>query len=705
MRGRQGRGAATKPPGGNRTTVTDAESHATSYAYNWQGQVKQITFADSRVEKHAFDAAGNRIAKLDGEENTIRYEYDAVNRLVKNDYPSGTDTTYTYNAVGRRTQMVDSTGTTTFAYDDVGKLTSVTYPGNKVVAYEYDNAGRRTQMTDPDSGETTYSYDNANRLTSLTNPNNETTSWTYNAAALVTQRTNANSAETLYTYNAANWITDVTNQQSDETLLGSFEYLYDDVGNRTQVSESVLKTDNQNYDDATIYYTYDDLYRLTEEKRTTSNFYWYVYEYDDAGNRTKLTEKDQQGDPTGTTNYSYDAGNKLQSAGNITYDWDDNGNLESKTIGQETLTYSYNYEDQMTQLDDGATYTFAYDGDGYRRQISDGTNTRKFIYDWSTGMPGVDPLVIETDGQGSTVATYTAHDGMLSQRRSSTTTWYLPDAHGSSRQLSNSSQSITDTYHFSAFGNTIASSGSTTNPFLYAGAHNYYKDTETVLYALSGTYYDTALGRFTQGEWEPDRVNLFAPGPGGRLRPGDSPRPGLEGWLTDAEKECLRKGPPGLCFWCAYAVYRHLPDSFCAMKACLMATRLCGSRVHCGPCGPGMSWDAIEERIGNDGCKPWRFWPGTLWLKQQCGGDMGNDKVAHCFLHCKISKCNQGAGLGVCAAWINSQEEGEDTGDIAANYKGALCGEHPKGVFPRPPQADLGCLGCCVYMTYDMQCN
>ena len=58
----------------------------------------------------------------------------------------------------------------------------------------------------------------------------------------------------------------------------------------------------------------------------------------------------------------------------------------------------------MTQLDDGTTYTFAYDGDGYRRQISDGSNTRKFIYDWSTGMPGLDALVLETDGQGSTRA-------------------------------------------------------------------------------------------------------------------------------------------------------------------------------------------------------------------------------------------------------------------------------------------------------------
>ena len=82
------------------------------------------------------------------------------------------------------------------------------------------------------------------------------------------------------------------------------------MGNRTQVTESVLKTDNQNYDDATIYYTYDALYRLTEEKRTGNNFHWYVYAYDDAGNRTTLTEKDQQGNTTGTTNMRKGTGDR-----------------------------------------------------------------------------------------------------------------------------------------------------------------------------------------------------------------------------------------------------------------------------------------------------------------------------------------------------------------------------------------------------------
>jgi hypothetical protein len=46
---------------------------------------------------------------------------------------------------------------------------------------------------------------------------------------------------------------------------------------------------------------YDIVDHVTEAKRTGNNFHWYVYAYDDAGNRTTLTEKDQQGNTRETT--------------------------------------------------------------------------------------------------------------------------------------------------------------------------------------------------------------------------------------------------------------------------------------------------------------------------------------------------------------------------------------------------------------------
>ena len=44
------------------------------------------------------------------------------------DYPAGTDTTFAYDASGRHTQMVDSTGTPTYTYNAAGELTSLAQP-------------------------------------------------------------------------------------------------------------------------------------------------------------------------------------------------------------------------------------------------------------------------------------------------------------------------------------------------------------------------------------------------------------------------------------------------------------------------------------------------------------------------------------------------------------------------------------------------
>ncbi len=48
---------------------------------------------------------------------TIAYVYDDAARLTTVDYPTGTDTAFTYDSTGRRTQMVDSTGTTGWTFD------------------------------------------------------------------------------------------------------------------------------------------------------------------------------------------------------------------------------------------------------------------------------------------------------------------------------------------------------------------------------------------------------------------------------------------------------------------------------------------------------------------------------------------------------------------------------------------------------------
>lgn len=55
-----------------------------------------------------------------------------------------------------------------------------------------------------------------------------------------------------------------------------------------------------------IDFTYDNRNRLIEEHRTGTNFYWYAYTYDMAGNRKTKVQKLGSGLPVMTTTYTYD---------------------------------------------------------------------------------------------------------------------------------------------------------------------------------------------------------------------------------------------------------------------------------------------------------------------------------------------------------------------------------------------------------------
>jgi len=66
--------------------------------------------------------------------------------------------------VGNRSQVVDTTGTTSLTYDGLYRLTGVTYPNADTQSYTYDAQGNR--LTKVHNGTpTSYSYDDADQMT------------------------------------------------------------------------------------------------------------------------------------------------------------------------------------------------------------------------------------------------------------------------------------------------------------------------------------------------------------------------------------------------------------------------------------------------------------------------------------------------------------------------------------------------------------
>ena len=90
-------------------------------------------------------------------------------------------------------------------------------------------------------------------------------------------------------------------------------------------------------------------------------------------------------------------------------------------------------------------------------------------------------------------ATYTPG---LSERRGTVSKFTHKDALGSTRGITDASQSVTDSILFDAFGMTVSRTGTTPTPFGFVGGAQFQTDADSGLMLLGYRYYDSSIGRF-----------------------------------------------------------------------------------------------------------------------------------------------------------------------------------------------------------------
>ncbi|REJ91914.1 MAG: RHS repeat protein [Planctomycetota bacterium] len=338
----------------------------------------------------------------------------------------------------------------------------------KTISYRYDAVRNRVGMTDPDGGRFTYSYDSVNRIKEVVNPQGDRTTYGYDPGGRRTVKKLANGTRASFSYDAASNLTRLANLKSDGTTISSFDYDYDKVGNRTAVLEA---------DGSRVTWSYDATYQLTGEHRTGSNAYRDTYTYDPAGNRLLKIHDGAR------TSYSYDAANQLQwsedASGRTTYAFDADGNQELviEPSGDRTTT-AWDYENRTTlvQLPSGIRNTMAYDPDGLRVKLEESAGTKKFVWDEQN-------YLAETDENDDTQVVYTneprLYGNLVSQRRGSDSHWYYFDAIGSTRELTDASESVTDTRLYDAWGVPSVATGPTILLFQFCGKLGYATDLDT----------------------------------------------------------------------------------------------------------------------------------------------------------------------------------------------------------------------------------
>jgi RHS repeat-associated protein len=322
---------------GRRTTLTDALSHVTTFAY---------------------DNSGNQISVKDARQNTTQYQYDTLNRQTAVIYRDQSSSSTAYDNLGRVVSKTDQAGkVTAYGYDALGRLTSVTQDAvtgglNLVTQYGYDEVGNRISQTDANSHTTTYAYDQLGRRTSRTLPAGQSESYVYDAGGNLKTKTDFNGKTTTYAYDTSNRLLSKTPDVSFSAPAVSFTYFANGL-RKTMADVSGTTT-----------YGYDTRNRLTSKQ---TPFGTLSYTYDSAGDVLTLASSNTNG---ASLTYTYDTLNRLATvtdnrllaqgatSGLTTYNYDAVGNLQNFTYPNGVVSaYTYDPLNRLTQMGSSKSQT------------------------------------------------------------------------------------------------------------------------------------------------------------------------------------------------------------------------------------------------------------------------------------------------------------------------------------------------------------
>ncbi len=389
--------------------VTDPNNHATDYNFNELGWLLQEKNPKNYLTKYTHDENGN-VTKVERQANSgatqwqkVETTYDILNHPKTIKDPLNRITTYNYDNNENISSIVDAEShTTTYEYDERNKLFKVTDANNVpgVTQYDYDINGNLAKITDANAHATNYTYDLFDRKASETFADGKVYSYAYDKNSNLTDLTKPSTAPAVtinYAYDALNRLTAKT-YPSHPLLNATYAY---DLSSRL-VDANVTGASN--------HFVYDPLNRLQTNTQTIASLIYNLgYEYDKAGNRTKVIYPSSK-----SIVYKYDVNDNIDLVNNgllplVDYTYD---TLDRRTVKSFPSTvpapaqvmknlYQYDMANQLIDLKNNAVastliaqYAYpTYDNVGNRTQMQTsgvpGTQTINYAYNNIYELTGV----------------------------------------------------------------------------------------------------------------------------------------------------------------------------------------------------------------------------------------------------------------------------------------------------------------------------
>lgn len=418
------------------TGETDAANHATQYEYDANDNLLKITNAKNGVTSLSYDDVTDWLTSVSFGGFTKRFSYNTDGTLKSYTKPDGTSVDYTFSEAGQ----IISDGIYTYEYTEPSLLYSIS-DGNKTRVFDY-HYNHFNKVSESSCNDITISYD-----------------YDYNGNC-----TRINDIS--YSYDGQNRLTEIYYQGN----YISYEYRKDNQLSSIGYSNGLI-----------TFFNYDDAGRLIGKSTLLGDKIIAQYEnkLDQYGNIIEQTTWEPFRDlipEDKITKYVYNEANRITQAGDISFEFDANGNTTQR--GNEV--YIWDIKDRLVNA--GGT-EITYDPTGVISSYGDITFT-------------IDPLgmgnVISDSKSG---ADYIYGNGLEARIINGVVSFYVTDMRGSIVAIVDENGNITHKYQYDDFGNVLQKEEADYNPFQYVGKYGvmYLNDH---LYYMRARYYDPTIGRF-----------------------------------------------------------------------------------------------------------------------------------------------------------------------------------------------------------------